>query len=252
MSPWACIIRRRTYDAGMHSGVDGAREWKPARRSETAARTDFVVDAALESSADGSGASCSESGERGRRAATVPRPSQRARGTRLAGRVRRRRTRANTTIEAPLERVRALDERLFELAFGVGRDWLELGALLNAFAQKAWHHELGYSSLEAYALQNCGRSARWVSETRTLARRLAELPALREALLSGRIGWSMAELVARHATPDADVALGGAGGAVDGAADAESAGCGVAAGSERPGAGAGPCGIHRGPNVRGW
>ena len=124
----------------------------------------------------------------------------------LAGRIRRR-TERDVTPEVPLERIRAADERLFELALGNGRDRLELGTLLNEFARKSWHHELGYSSLEAYALQNCGRSARWVSETRTLARRLSELPALRRALLDGRVGWSMAELVARHASADTDVAL---------------------------------------------
>ena len=127
-------------------------------------------------------------------------------GRGLAGRIRRR-TERDVTPEVPLERIRAADERLFELALGNGRDRLELGTLLNEFARKSWHHELGYSSLEAYALQNCGRSARWVSETRTLARRLSELPALRRALLDGRVGWSMAELVARHASADTDVAL---------------------------------------------
>ena len=127
-------------------------------------------------------------------------------GRGLAGRIRRR-TERDVTPEVPLERIRAADERLFELALGNGRDRLELGTLLNEFARKSWHHELGYSSMEAYALQNCGRSARWVSETRTLARRLSELPALRRALLDGRVGWSMAELVARHASADTDVAL---------------------------------------------
>ena len=127
-------------------------------------------------------------------------------GVGFAGRIRRRAEHSRTE-QVPLERVRAADERLFELALGNGRDRLELGTLLNEFARKSWHHELGYSSLEAYALQNCGRSARWVSETRTLARRLSELPALRRALLDGRVGWSMAELVARHASADTDVAL---------------------------------------------
>jgi hypothetical protein len=37
-----------------------------------------------------------------------------------------------------------------------------------------------------------------------VARRLSSLPALREALLAGQVGWSMAELVSRHATAETD------------------------------------------------
>ena len=59
----------------------------------------------------------------------------------------------------------------------------------------------------AYALERCNRGGRWAAETRTLARRLQSLPHLTEALESGSIGWSMAELLARHATPQTEAAL---------------------------------------------
>ncbi|MGB5681532.1 MAG: HNH endonuclease, partial [Polyangiales bacterium] len=45
------------------------------------------------------------------------------------------------------------------------------------------------------------------AESRTLARRLCSLPQLTDALESGAIGWSMAELLARHATPQTEAAL---------------------------------------------
>ena len=59
----------------------------------------------------------------------------------------------------------------------------------------------------AYALERCNRGARWAAESRTLARRLHSLPQLTRALESGAIGWSMAELLARHATPQTEAAL---------------------------------------------
>jgi hypothetical protein len=55
--------------------------------------------------------------------------------------------------------------------------------------------------LGAYALERCCRGGRWAAESRTLARRLQSLPQLAKALEAGSIGWSMAELLARHATP---------------------------------------------------
>jgi len=61
--------------------------------------------------------------------------------------------------------------------------------------------------LGAYALERCNRGARWAAESRTLARRLESLPHLTNALESGSIGWSMAELLARHATPQTEAAL---------------------------------------------
>jgi len=52
--------------------------------------------------------------------------------------------------------------------------------------------------LGAYALERCCRGGRWAAESRTLARRLQLLPYLANALETGSIGWSMAELLARR------------------------------------------------------
>jgi len=57
---------------------------------------------------------------------------------------------------------------------------------------------LGFPSVAAYARERLGRSGRWVGDARTLARRLAVLPLLREAYLSGRLSTSKVELLARH------------------------------------------------------
>ncbi len=57
---------------------------------------------------------------------------------------------------------------------------------------------LGFPGVDAYTRERLGRSGRWVGDARTLARRLAGLPLLREAYLSGRLSTSKVELLARH------------------------------------------------------
>lgn len=86
---------------------------------------------------------------------------------------------------------------------------LRLGELLEALAARHGHHELGFSSLEAYALERCGRTGRWCHDTRRLARRIQKrgLTLTRKALLSGRLTWSMADLLVRHARPEDEAAL---------------------------------------------
>ena len=98
-----------------------------------------------------------------------------------------------------------LDAELHRLARGAGRLRLRIGQALHRLADGI--HELGFSTLGAYALERCNRGGRWAAETRTLARRLQSLPQLTRALESGSIGWSMAELLARHATPQTEAAL---------------------------------------------
>ena len=98
-----------------------------------------------------------------------------------------------------------LDAELHRLARGAGRLRLRIGQALHRLADGI--HELGFSTLGAYALERCNRGARWAAESRTLARRLCSLPQLTDALESGAIGWSMAELLARHATPQTEAAL---------------------------------------------
>ncbi len=102
-------------------------------------------------------------------------------------------------------KITQLDAELHRLARGAGRLRLRIGQALHRLADGI--HELGFSTLGAYALERCNRGGRWAAETRTLARRLQSLPLLTMALESGAIGWSMAELLARHATPQTEAAL---------------------------------------------
>ena len=105
----------------------------------------------------------------------------------------------------PPAEITQLDAELHRLARGAGRLRLRIGQALHRLGDGI--HELGFSTLGAYALERCNRGARWAAETRTLARRLQSLPQLTRALESGSIGWSMAELLARHATPQTEAAL---------------------------------------------
>ena len=106
---------------------------------------------------------------------------------------------------SPMGEVGLLDEELYRLARGAGRLRLRIGQALHRLG--SGYHELGFSTLGAYALERCCRSGRWAAESRALARRLESLPQLTEALETGSTGWSMAELLARHATPQIEAAL---------------------------------------------
>jgi hypothetical protein len=104
-------------------------------------------------------------------------------------------------------RIEQLDTELVRLGRGAAALRLGLGEVLEALASRQGHHALGFSSLGAYAVERCGRSERWVADSRALARRLAELPRLRRALITGRVSWCMAEVVARHATAESEAFL---------------------------------------------
>ena len=98
-----------------------------------------------------------------------------------------------------------LDAELVRLGRGIAALRLGVGTALEALSANGGHHELGFSSLEAYARERCERTGRWAADTRALARRLAELPGVRAALAAGVIGWSTAELLARHVTPETEL-----------------------------------------------
>ena len=89
-----------------------------------------------------------------------------------------------------LEMLEALDAELCRVALGEGILRLAMAEGLEALARCGGHHELGFASVEGYALERCERSARWVQGSRSLARRLAELPAIRRALMRGEIGFA--------------------------------------------------------------
>ncbi|MCC6625167.1 MAG: HNH endonuclease [Deltaproteobacteria bacterium] len=103
--------------------------------------------------------------------------------------------------------VAQLDARLTTLVVGAARWRLALGEALERLVHVGGPRALGFSSMAAYAVERCGTSGRWVEDARGLARRLAGLPRLRAALGTGAVTWSMAQLVARHATTENEVEL---------------------------------------------
>jgi hypothetical protein len=91
-------------------------------------------------------------------------------GSRLAGRVRRRPERSPRPV-CSLERSESLDEELARRASDAGRLRFEIGWGLDLLERSGGAHELGFSSIEAYALERCERSASWTQKARGLARR---------------------------------------------------------------------------------
>jgi hypothetical protein len=100
-----------------------------------------------------------------------------------------------------------VDAELVRLGRGAGGVRLRLGEVLEALGSKGGIDALGFSSMGAYVVERCGLGARWVSDTRTVARRLRELPRLRRALASGEVTWCMANEVARAATAESEAFL---------------------------------------------
>jgi hypothetical protein len=93
-----------------------------------------------------------------------------------------------------------LDATLASLAREQTALRLRLGQLLEVIGRGAVF-ELGFSSLGAYAVERCERSARWAEGARCLASRVEALPQLRRAMATATVSWSMGELLARVATP---------------------------------------------------
>ena len=96
---------------------------------------------------------------------------------------------------------RALDARIqrlldarrsFDEAFGPLAEKIVYG--------RVWE-QLGYGSLEAYCRERLDMCARTVHQRAWLEWKICALPELGEALYSGRLTYSKALLVARHATP---------------------------------------------------
>jgi hypothetical protein len=99
------------------------------------------------------------------------------------------------------EEVERLDAELASLARVESALRLRLGQLLEVLS-RGGQFELGFSSMRAYALERCERSARWAEAARCLARRVERLPQLRRALALGEVSWSLGELLARVARPE--------------------------------------------------
>jgi hypothetical protein len=108
--------------------------------------------------------------------------------------------------QVPFSDALRLDAELVRLARGASVLRLAVGEALDALWSSEGHYELGFSSFEAYARERCERTGRWAADSRALARKLVALPRMRAALQAGAIGWSTAELLARHATAESEVA----------------------------------------------
>ncbi|MFW5876870.1 MAG: hypothetical protein ACOCXM_09045, partial [Myxococcota bacterium] len=78
-----------------------------------------------------------------------------------------------------------IDAELRGIGRGDGRLRLALGEALETMLRTQGHHALGFSSIEAYARERCGLGTGRVRELRAVARRLAELPRLKDALEEG-------------------------------------------------------------------
>jgi len=104
----------------------------------------------------------------------------------------------------PYPWVARTDMELVRLARGAGALRLAIGEGLAVLRRRALDLELGFSSNGAYAFERLGQRPRWADDTRRVAERLADLPALRDAVRSGELGWSMAEFLARHATAETE------------------------------------------------
>ncbi|MBK7189567.1 MAG: HNH endonuclease [bacterium] len=72
--------------------------------------------------------------------------------------------------------------------------------------RRGLHRELGYASLHLYATQALGFSENRTWQFKRLADDLDRLPALREAVTAGELGWTKAQQVARVATAETQAA----------------------------------------------
>lgn len=101
----------------------------------------------------------------------------------------------------------AVEDRLLALAHAGGPLRRLLAALAGRLtANRSWE-PLGYARLSDYARERLGVSARWLQELARVEGRLAALPELEAALLSGRLPWSKVRLVARAASAESEAAL---------------------------------------------
>jgi hypothetical protein len=108
--------------------------------------------------------------------------------------------RATEPVDACFEELSTLDRELSRLSRSAGALRFAIALGLAALA-KGGHRELGFPSMAAYGRERCERRSRWTEQSLSLARRAADLPLLRGALLSGRISWSKAVVLARVAGP---------------------------------------------------
>jgi hypothetical protein len=91
---------------------------------------------------------------------------------------------------------RVIDARLRELS-EMRRRWDDLvGQLAHAVRAQGLWSDLGFASFEHYCTERLGLSARTVEQRTWLEGRLRRMPRLREALVSGRVSYEKARIVA--------------------------------------------------------
>jgi hypothetical protein len=103
-----------------------------------------------------------------------------------------------------LEAIQSVDGELARVCRSSGSIRVAMGTALEALSQTGHFVDLGFSSIEAYSLERCERSAAWTREACCLARRVSALPLIRQALTSGQLTWSMTQLIASVAKPDTE------------------------------------------------
>ena len=106
-----------------------------------------------------------------------------------------------------IERLREIDRNQVFLARNSGLLRLRIGEVFAKLAEGRKYTELGFNSVAAYASERLSRSGRWLSESRTVAVRLVELPRIRRAFERGMFGWAVLELLCRHATAETEMRL---------------------------------------------
>ena len=80
-------------------------------------------------------------------------------------------------------------------------------------ARRGLYRQLGHASLQLYATGALGFSDNRYYQFKRLADDLERLPALKNAVVAGDLGWTKAQQVARVATAATEAAGGGVGGA---------------------------------------
>jgi len=108
--------------------------------------------------------------------------------------------RAIGSVDACFEELEAVDREISRLSRSAGALRFAVAIGLSALA-KGGYRDLGFPSMAAYGLERCERRWRWTEQSLALARRAANLPLLRAALLAGRVSWSKAVTIARVAGP---------------------------------------------------
>jgi hypothetical protein len=101
-----------------------------------------------------------------------------------------------------LLRGREADARLQALVRERARVRPRLGRLAEAFVRRRHHERLGFRCLGDWSRERLGVGAHSVRAWARVWKALVDLPALRAAVASGEVGWTVAERIAPLATPE--------------------------------------------------